>query len=90
MEQQEDQTGGYTPRTCLPREGDPPTAQLPPRTYPLTGPISPILPRDLPGDGDVVGPILRDPNINQGLLAAAISQLPLTLVLSLFTRGQHC
>ena len=29
-----------------------------------------------PGDDDVVGPILRDSNIDQGLLGAAISQLP--------------
>ena len=40
---------------------------------PLTEPISPILPRDLPGDDDVVGPILRDPNIDKELLGAAIS-----------------
>ena len=65
----------YTPRTYLPRKGDPPTAQLLPRIYPLTEPISPILARP-PGDDDVVGPILRDPNIDQGLLGAAISQLP--------------
>ena len=68
---------GYTPRTYLPREGDPPTVQLlGPEHTPLTEPISPILPRDPPGDDDVVGPILRDPNIDQGLLGAAISQLP--------------
>ena len=67
---------GYTPRIYLPREGDPPTAWLLPRTYPLTEPISPILPRDPPGDDDVVESILRDPNIDQGLLGAAISQLP--------------
>ena len=45
-------------------------------TYPLTEPTSPILPRDTPRDDDVVGPILRDPNIDQGLLGEAISQLP--------------
>ena len=43
---------------------------------PLTEPISPILPRDPPGDDDVVESILMDPNIDQGLLGAAISQLP--------------
>ena len=67
---------GYTTGIYLPREGDPPTALLLPRTYPLTEPISPILPRDPPGDDDVVKSILRDPNIDQGLLGAAISQLP--------------
>ena len=35
-----------------------------------------MLPRDPPRDDDVVGPILRDPNIDQELLGAAISQLP--------------
>ena len=77
---------GYTPRTYLPREGDPPTAQLLPRTCPLTEPISPILQRDPPGDDDVVGPILRDPNIDQGLLGAAISQVPPHLS----SRFVHC
>ena len=67
---------GNTPRTYLPREGDTPTAQLLHRIYPLTEPVSPILPRDPPREDDVVGPILRDPNIDQGLLGAAISQLP--------------
>ena len=47
-----------------------------PEHTPITEPISPILPRDPPGDDDVVESILRDPNIDQGLLGAAISQLP--------------
>ena len=34
------------------------------------------MPRDPPGDDDVVESILMDPNIDQGLLGAAISQLP--------------
>ena len=38
--------------------------------------ISPILPRDPPGDDDVVGPILRDRNIDKGLPGAAMCQLP--------------
>ena len=33
------------------------------------------MPRDPSRGDDVVGPILRDPNIDQGLLGAAISQL---------------
>ena len=68
---------GYTPRIYLPREGDPPTAQLLSRTYPPSlSPLAPILPRDPPGDDDVVESILMDPNIDQGLIGAAISQLP--------------
>ena len=38
------------------------------QSIPLTELISPILPRDPPEDNDVVGPILRDPNIDQRLL----------------------
>ena len=55
--------------------GDPPTAQLLPTTYPPHWAHHPNLARDPHGD-DVVGPILRDPNIDQELLGAAISQLP--------------
>ena len=47
-----------------------------PEHTPLTEPTNPILPRDPPRDNDVLGPILRDPNIDPGKLGAAISQLP--------------
>ena len=80
----------YTPRTYMPREGDPPTASYYAEHTPLMEPISPILPWDPPRDHDVVEPILRKPNIDPRKLGAAISQLPLTLVLDLLPRGQHC
>ena len=67
MEQQEDQTGVTLQGPSCPGEGTLPAAQLLPRTYPLTEPISPILPRDPPwDDDDVVGPILRDPKYRPG------------------------
>ena len=68
---------GYTPRIYLPRLEEPTNSTATTQNIPhLTEPISPILPRDPPGDDDVVESILMDPNIDQGLLGAAISQLP--------------
>ena len=61
------------------------TQNIPPHWAP-----SPILPRDPLRNDDVVGPILRECNVDPGKLGAAISQLPLTLVLGLSPRGQHC
>ena len=76
MEQQKVQTGVTLQGSTCPGKGTLQQHSYYPEHTPLTEPISPILPRDPTGDNDVVGSILRDPNIEQGLLGAAISQLP--------------
>ena len=76
MVQQKDQTGVTLQGSTCPGKGTHQQHGYYPEHTPLAEPISPILPRDHPLDDDVVGSILRDPNIDQGLLGAAISQLP--------------
>ena len=76
MGPQDDQTGVTLQGSTCPGKGTLQQHGYYPKHSPLTEPISPILPRDPPGDDNAVGSILRDPNIDQGLLGAAISQLP--------------
>ena len=58
------------------QERGPPTAQLLPWTYPPQWAYQPYFAKGPPRDDDVGGSILRDPNIDQRLLGAAINQLP--------------